>query len=196
MIRFQVLFFFNVMIILANAFHNPHYVSKHSVIVQLFEWKWNDIADECEQFLGPNGYGGIQVSPVSENVIVENRPWWERYQPISYEIITRSGDKKEFKSMVHRCNKAGVRIYADAVINHMARLKGSIHGTGGSTADVDKLDFPAVPYGPSNFHDPCDIHNYNNATEVRVCRLESAYKKKDNNILQNMTFIEENVLNS
>lgn len=32
-----------------------------STIVHLFEWKWKDIADECEKFLGPHGYGGVQV---------------------------------------------------------------------------------------------------------------------------------------
>lgn len=32
-----------------------------STIVHLFEWKWKDIADECERFLGPKGFGGVQV---------------------------------------------------------------------------------------------------------------------------------------
>lgn len=27
----------------------------------MFEWKWTDIASECEKFLGPKGYGGVQV---------------------------------------------------------------------------------------------------------------------------------------
>lgn len=30
-------------------------------MVHLFEWKWSNIADECERFLGPFGYGGVQV---------------------------------------------------------------------------------------------------------------------------------------
>jgi alpha-amylase len=29
--------------------------------VHLFEWKWTDIANECERFLGPYGYSGVQV---------------------------------------------------------------------------------------------------------------------------------------
>lgn len=44
-----------------TAYHDPLYVPGHSVIVHLFEWKWLDIARECEQFLGPTGYGGVQV---------------------------------------------------------------------------------------------------------------------------------------
>jgi alpha-amylase len=62
-----------------------------------------------------------QVSPVSENVIDPIRPWWERYQPISYRLdTTRSGTEEEFASMVARCNAVNVRIYVDAVINHMS----------------------------------------------------------------------------
>lgn len=40
----------------------PHYVSGHDGMVHLFEWKWPDIAAECENFLGPLGFGGVQVS--------------------------------------------------------------------------------------------------------------------------------------
>ena len=32
-----------------------------TVIVHLFNWKWNDIATECETFLGPNKFCGVQV---------------------------------------------------------------------------------------------------------------------------------------
>jgi len=32
------------------------------VIVHLFEWKWSDIAQECEKVLGPKGFCGVQVS--------------------------------------------------------------------------------------------------------------------------------------
>lgn len=40
-------------------------VEGRSVIVHLFEWKFLDIGLECEQFLGPRGYGAVQVSIVS-----------------------------------------------------------------------------------------------------------------------------------
>ena len=35
--------------------------SRRQVIVHLFEWQWNDIAAECEDYLGPAGYCGVQV---------------------------------------------------------------------------------------------------------------------------------------
>lgn len=40
---------------------DPNFVPGRHTIVHLFEWKWNNIADECERFLGPRGFGGVQV---------------------------------------------------------------------------------------------------------------------------------------
>ena len=40
-----------------------------SVFVHLFEWRWLDIASECEDFLGPNAYAAVQISPPQEHVI-------------------------------------------------------------------------------------------------------------------------------
>lgn len=157
-----------------HHYHDPHYTTNRSVIVHLFEWKFNDIANECETFLAPNGFGGVQVSPVSENVIIENRPWWERYQPISYRIATRSGNEFEFKEMVERCNRVGVRVYVDVILNHMAAKQGDVIGTGNSTGNVGKRLFPAVPYGPNDFHESCSIRGESygtNANEVRNCDL-------------------------
>ena len=31
-------------------------------MVHLFDWKFKDIADECENFLGRMGYGSVQVN--------------------------------------------------------------------------------------------------------------------------------------
>lgn len=45
----------------ANRHKNPHYAPGRTTMVHLFEWKWDDIANECEQFLGPKGFGGVQV---------------------------------------------------------------------------------------------------------------------------------------
>lgn len=45
----------------ANAQFNTHAKTDRSGIVHLFEWKWDDIAAECERFLGPNGFAGVQV---------------------------------------------------------------------------------------------------------------------------------------
>nr|AXY94711.1 alpha amylase [Habrobracon hebetor] len=118
------------------------------------------------------GYAGVQVSPVQENVIIPARPWWERYQPISYKFISRSGSEEEFKDMVRRCNAAGVRIYVDALLNHMAADHPfPVIGMGNSTAHPEKRDYPAVPYTPVDFHPSCEILNYQDAYQVRNCEL-------------------------
>lgn len=33
-----------------------------NTIVHLFEWKFSDVAAECERFLQHKGYGGVQVT--------------------------------------------------------------------------------------------------------------------------------------
>ncbi|XP_075978454.1 alpha-amylase-like [Anticarsia gemmatalis] len=151
-------------------------LANRTVIVQLFEWKWLDIADECERFLGPKRYGGVQTSPPSENVVINladvGRPWYERYQVMSYKIQTRSGSEADFLNMTTRCNKRGVRIYADVVINHMTGNGALNIGTAGSTAEFEQYDYPDVPYKREHFNQPeCDMNNLDNATEVRVCQL-------------------------
>lgn len=34
---------------------DPNFIGNRQGIVHLFEWKFADIADECETFLGPKG---------------------------------------------------------------------------------------------------------------------------------------------
>lgn len=41
-------------------YRDPHCKNKQ-VIVHLFEWKWSDVADECERFLGKKQFCGVQV---------------------------------------------------------------------------------------------------------------------------------------
>ncbi|CAM4592374.1 unnamed protein product [Lepidochelys olivacea] len=168
---------------LCSAQYNPNTRPGKTSIVHLFEWHWADIALECERYLAPNGFGGVQISPPNENIVITNpwRPWWERYQPISYYLCTRSGYYDEFKDMVTRCNNVGVHIYVDAVVNHMC---GSGAGSGnsstcGSYFNAETRDFPAVPYSAWDFNDgKCktgsgDIENYHDVTQVRDCRLVS-----------------------
>ena len=45
-----------------SEWHEPHCVDNRHAIVHLFEWKWSDVAAECERFLGPMGFCGVQVT--------------------------------------------------------------------------------------------------------------------------------------
>lgn len=73
------------------------------------------------------------MSPPQEHILGDE--WWTRYQPVSYIIQSRSGDRNGFSEMVQRCNAAGVQIIADAVINHMTGHDGCCEGTAGSPFD-------------------------------------------------------------
>ena len=63
-----------------------------------------------------------QVSPPNEHLLVFNggrlRPWWERYQPVSYKLGSRSGTESEFTDMVQRCNAVNVRYLKSLLLLH------------------------------------------------------------------------------
>jgi len=150
------------------------------VMVHLFEWKWTDIAAECERYLAGANYCGVQVSPPNEHILRTDfdYPWWQRYQPISYKLDSRSGSESEFIDMVHRCNKVGVRIYVDAVINHMAGKGQRGVGSAGSSFDVDRYDFPGVPYTADDFTPSSlctsldgDVGINSSPSDIRNCNL-------------------------
>jgi alpha-amylase len=58
------------------------------------------------------------------------------------------------------------RIYVDVVINHMTGDHPNATSVGGVTADTSNRQYPAVPYGPGDFNNPCTITNYNDPIEV------------------------------
>uniref|UniRef100_W5LIW0 Alpha-amylase n=1 Tax=Astyanax mexicanus TaxID=7994 RepID=W5LIW0_ASTMX len=163
--------------------YRSHTLSRHGdgTIVHLFEWRWSDIADECERYLAPNGFQGVQISPPSEHIVVSkpHRPWWERYQPVSYNLCSRSGTEGELRDMISRCNDVGVKIYADVVINHMCAADAGEGGrsTRGSYFNASREEFPSVPYSAADFNDDkCtsgsgNIENYQDIYQVRNCRL-------------------------
>lgn len=160
-------------------------------IAELFGWPYADIAQECV-FLGKAGWGGVRIWPPSEAVFSdfwaqsgERNPWWFVYQPVSYRLTSRHGDVNALRDMITACRANGVRVYADAVVNHMSGGGNDVlnhRGSGGGdcgpygaknatagspyythsrtyqfspqTGLKPALEFPAVPYGPTDFH--CD----------------------------------------
>ncbi len=141
------------------------------VFVHLFEWKWTDIASECETVLGPAGFHAVQVSPPQEHSIVPARDWSQRYQPVSYSIErSRSGSGAEFATMVSRCRAAGIGIIVDAVINHMTNFPSP--GVGSNGTAYSKYSYPGL-YTPADFHSPCALNDYQRAANVQDCELFS-----------------------
>ncbi|TMW56820.1 hypothetical protein Poli38472_006830 [Pythium oligandrum] len=174
-------------------------------IVDLFGWPYKDIEAECKDFLGKAGYMGVKINPPQETVLSDvwmkegqRNPWYLIYQPVSYRLFSRMGSRDELRSMIETCRANGVRVYADAVINHMSPGGNDVNPThrSGSAESCSKwgahssaigspyfthtgqfqvnnfthqapaMEFPAVPYGPSDFHCEMGIEDYNDAYQL------------------------------
>ncbi|MET9875196.1 carbohydrate-binding module family 20 domain-containing protein [Actinacidiphila glaucinigra] len=135
------------------------------VTATLFEWKFASVAKECTNTLGPAGYGYVEVSPPQEHV--QGAQWWTSYQPVSYRIAGRLGDSTAFRNMVDTCHAAGVKVVADAVVNHMSAGSGT--GTGGTS--YSKYNYPGY-YQNQDFHScRTNISDYTNRDNVQNCEL-------------------------
>lgn len=154
----------SLLLLLSNAAANPN------TFVHLFEWSHSDVANECETFLSPNDFYAVQVSPPNEHLTGD--AWWTRYQPVSYDLVSRSGGHDDFIDMVKRCNAVGVKIIVDVVVNHMA----AGDGVGTNNTSYSSRNFPL--YGPDDFHHNdndntknCDVSDYTDLNDVQKCDL-------------------------
>jgi alpha-amylase len=168
-------------------------------IVDLFGWPYADIEQECKDFLGKAGYLGVKINPPQEAVMSDawpqsgqRNPWYFVYQPVSYRLVSRMGTRAQLRSMIQTCRANGVRVYADAVVNHMAgggndvnplhrnpsgggcttwgpksSVGGSPYythnfafGTNPETGLRAAAEFPAIPFGPSDFHCERSLNAY------------------------------------
>ncbi|WP_326630859.1 MULTISPECIES: carbohydrate-binding module family 20 domain-containing protein [unclassified Streptomyces] len=135
------------------------------VTAVMFEWKFDSVAKACTDSLGPAGYGYVQVSPPQEHI--QGSQWWTSYQPVSYKIAGRLGDRTAFAAMVSTCHSAGVKVVADSVINHMSAGSGT--GTGGSS--YTKYNYPGL-YSSFDMDDcTAQISNYQDRANVQNCEL-------------------------
>ncbi|MGW4276120.1 carbohydrate-binding module family 20 domain-containing protein [Streptomyces seoulensis] len=135
------------------------------VTAVMFEWNFASVARACTDELGPDGYGYVQVSPPNEHI--QGSTWWTAYQPVSYRIGTKLGDRAAFRNMVDTCHAAGVKVVADAVVNHMANASGT--GTAGSS--FTKYDYPGL-YSAADMDDcTSTVTNYADRWNVQHCEL-------------------------
>ncbi|WP_395296440.1 carbohydrate-binding module family 20 domain-containing protein [Kitasatospora hibisci] len=135
------------------------------VTATLFEWRFDSVAKACTDTLGPKGYGFVEVSPPQEHI--QGSQWWTSYQPVSYKIAGRLGDRTSFKNMIDTCHAAGVKVIADSVVNHMSAGSGT--GTGGTV--YSKYNYPGY-YQDWDFHScRTAISNYGDRADVQNCEL-------------------------
>lgn len=178
----------------ANAVNQPAGMEngQRGAVVDFFGWPYADIEAECKDFLGKVGYMGVKIPPPQESLFSnqwtfedQRNPWYITYQPVSYRLYSRLGSRAELRSMVQTCRANGVRVYADAVVKHMASggndvysahrkdngndqcakwsskssTKGSPYFThsyayvgNAYTGQRPAMEYPAVPFGPTDFH--------------------------------------------
>ncbi|KAJ7590713.1 glycoside hydrolase superfamily [Mycena floridula] len=146
--------------------------TEKAVIVQMFEWSWDSVASECTDFIGPAGYGFVQVSPPAEHVSGDS--WWTDYQPVSYNLTSKRGNREQFANMISTCHTAGVKVIADTIWNHMSGLDS---GTGVGGSSFTHYEYPGI-YQNQDFHhcglEPNDaIVNYMSQVEVQTCQLSN-----------------------
>ena len=137
--------------------------------LQLFMWPWDSIAAECE-FLGAAGVDWVLISPPQEHIT--GAAWWTVYQPVSYKIESRLGNREQFAAMVSTCAEHDVDIIADAVINHMTA---QASGTGYAGTEFTKYEYEGL-YSRDDFHNcnltPDDsIRSYKDLAQVQTCEL-------------------------
>ena len=71
---------------------------------------------------------GLRIQAPNEHVMSDEwyevdgnfNPWYFSYQPVSYRLSSRQGSLTQLKNMINTCRSLGVRVYADAVLNHMS----------------------------------------------------------------------------
>lgn len=141
--------------------------------VQMFQWTWDAIAQECTDVLGPAGFDYVLTSPPQEHIVGE--PWWTAYQPVSHRIESRLGTREEFAAMVTTCGEAGVGIVADAVINHMTGQSDGGVGWAGTT--FEHYEYPGLYSDADGDFHHCglapedDIASYSDRAQVQTCEL-------------------------
>jgi alpha-amylase len=145
-------------------------LNPNTTFVTMFKWRYNDVASECARFLGPNGVGGVQISPPNPSITTDT--WWNMYQPTNYtNLAGNMGSQADLANMITACHNAGVRVYADVVLNQMTSGQGV--GTDGASYDGSGLNFLGG-ITSSYFHSACNIADgdYNsNRNNVVNCRL-------------------------
>lgn len=125
----------------------------------MFQWNYASVARECEDFIGPAGYGFVEgiLAPflyltqlmahqVGNNVEhITGSSWWTSYQVVSYKVGSKFGDQAAFEDMCRRCRAVGVGVLVDVIVNHMTGTLGPNIGTSGTR----KFEFFSSKLGSS-----------------------------------------------
>ena len=65
------------------------------------------------------GFDAIQINPIQPLKEEDKSVWWKAFQPVSFKIGNIYGSKEELIELCRICERIGLRVYADAIINHL-----------------------------------------------------------------------------
>ncbi|MGN1051110.1 MAG: alpha-amylase family glycosyl hydrolase [Acutalibacteraceae bacterium] len=142
------------------------------MILQAWNWSYENIINELDK-VGEAGFTTIQISPPNEIKegtkgiqVVEpgsnpTNGWWMFYQPAGFQINESTdnalGTKSQLLEMVEKAHEKGIKVIADAVINHMGTCDNESSVT--SSDPMDHLTpkaqiFEPEIYNNQLFHKP------------------------------------------
>ncbi|EEB96478.1 hypothetical protein MPER_04383 [Moniliophthora perniciosa FA553] len=124
----------------------------------------SSVASECTDFIGPAGYGFVQVSPPAEHI--QGSQWWTDYQPVSYTLTSKRGNREQFQNMVSACHAAGVKVIAGRLGNVLLEA-----ATDSDLSKTDTVLNHMVDFHHCGLEAGDDIVNYGNRVEVQTCEL-------------------------
>lgn len=81
-------------------------------IVELFMWPHTDVEKECA-IIAKMGYMGVKLFPAQEQLMSfetfsnDLNPWYFAYQPVSYRLQGRMGNRDQLRSAIHTCRSLG-----------------------------------------------------------------------------------------
>ncbi|MBQ4105643.1 MAG: starch-binding protein [Clostridia bacterium] len=146
-------------------------------IIQAWNWSYANIIANLET-LAEQGFTTIQVSPPNELKMptkdvkvcepavdgIAPNGWWMFYQPAGFQLNESEdnalGTKAEYVKMCEEAHKLGLKVIADAVINHMGTDDDHIgEYTNTSTDPMDHVNSRAAEFEPEllaakAFHSP------------------------------------------
>lgn len=95
--------------------------ARAEVALHAFNWPYATVEARAAE-IAERGYRAVLVAPPLRS---QGSAWWARYQPQDYRVIDHPlGDTESFVRMQQALRDAGVRLYADIVLNHMANESG------------------------------------------------------------------------
>jgi alpha-amylase len=81
-------------------------------IVEFFMWPHSEVEKECAM-LAQMGYLGAKLYPAQEQVMSfetfsgDINPWYFAYQPVSYRLQGRMGNRDELRKAINTCRSLG-----------------------------------------------------------------------------------------